>query len=50
MPETVFFKDDGKLNFVTSMDRECCLSVDTKVRMEYLAVRYKLIESVRDRR
>jgi len=50
MPETVFFKDDGKLNFVTTMDREGCLTMDNKVKLEYLAVRYKLIESVRERR
>ncbi len=50
MPETVFFKDDGKLDFVTTMDRDCCLSIDTKVKLENLYVRTKLSEIVKERK
>lgn len=36
MPETVFFKDDGgkagKIDFITSMDRDFCLTFDTKTK------------------
>jgi len=50
MPETVFFKDDGKLDFVTTMDRDCCISVDTKVKMDNLSVRTKLSDIVKERK
>lgn len=50
MPETAFFKDDGKLDFVTAMDRDCCLSIDTKVKLENLYVRTKLSEIVKERK
>jgi len=33
MPETVFFKDDSKIDFMTTLDREGCLAYDTKKKM-----------------
>lgn len=30
MPETVFFKDDGKIDFMVTMDRDLCLTLDRK--------------------
>lgn len=42
MPETVFFKEDGKIDFLTTMDRDCCIAYDTKTKSESLSVRKKL--------
>jgi hypothetical protein len=31
LPETVFFKE-GKVEFITTMDKDCCLSFDLKIQ------------------
>ena len=50
MPETVFFKD-GKIAFLTVMDRDCCLSIDTKIDLNNtIKVRDKLKDIVKDRK
>lgn len=35
MPETVFLKDDSKIDFMTTLDREGCLAYDTKKKMTH---------------
>lgn len=50
IPETVFFKEDGKIDFITMMDRDCCISYDTKTKLEPLQVRTKLTEVVKERK
>ena len=50
IPETVFFKD-GKIEFLSSMDREGCVNFDFKTKLDsFLSVRTKLGEIVKDRR
>jgi len=49
MPETLFFKD-GRMLFLTTMDKDYCLSIDTKTKFENLDIRQKLAEVVRERR
>lgn len=51
IPETVFFNEkDGKIDFLTAMDRDCCLCYDTKTKLEHLQVRTKLTEVVKERK
>lgn len=50
MPETVFFQD-GKMEFFTQMDRDCCLAFDLKIKLESsLVIRTKLNDIVKERR
>ena len=50
VPETIFFKD-GKIDFMTSLDKEFCLQFESKIKLENsLALRTKLSEAVKDRR
>ena len=50
MPETVFFKD-GKVDFITAIDKEGCLVLDTKTKLDsMLAIRKKISEIMRERR
>lgn len=50
LPETVFFKD-GKIDFMTSLDKDFCIQFETKVKLENnLAIRTKLSEAVKERR
>lgn len=49
-PETIFLKD-GKIDFMTSLDKEFCIQYETKIKLENtLALRTKLSEAVRERR
>ena len=48
MPETVFFKE-GKIDFLTSTDKDLCLSLDVKTKLQNLEVRKKLQEIVKER-
>lgn len=50
VPETVFFKEDGKIDFLTTTDRDCCVSYDIKTKLENLHIRTKLAEVVKDRK
>lgn len=50
VPETVFFKDDGKIDFMTTVDRDFCIAYDTKTKLENLPVRKKLVEIGKERR
>lgn len=50
MPETVFFKD-GKIAFLTVMDRDCCLNIDSKIDLSNtIKVRDRLNEVVKERK
>lgn len=50
MPDTVFFKD-GKVEFFSTMDRECCLNFELKTKLDsLLSVRTKIAEIVKDRK
>lgn len=50
IPETVFFQKDGKIDFLTMLDRDCCLAQDIKTKMEPVMVRTKISDSVRERK
>ena len=50
VPETAFFKE-ARVDFLTTMDRDGCLAIDTKAKIEdLLALRTKLSDLVRERR
>lgn len=51
MPETIFFKDAGKIDLIVQCDREWCLSQDTKTKNPtLLEMRKKLPSIVEERR
>jgi hypothetical protein len=46
-----FTPQQGKVEFATTMDRDGCIAVDTKTRVDsMLALRNKLAQIARDRR
>ena len=52
MPETVFInKADGKIELMTALDRDRCLTIDTKTRLsDPIKVREKLQAVTQERR
>lgn len=48
LPETVFY-NDGRIDFVATIDKDCCLALDTKLKLQNLEIRKKLEEIVKER-
>lgn len=48
LPETVFFSD-GRIDFLATMDKDFCLTQDTKLKLQNLEVRTRLENIVKER-
>ena len=44
------FIRDGRFDFLTMLDRDSCISYDTKTKLESLHVREKLMDMMKERR
>ena len=50
MPETLFFKE-GKISFLSILDWDGCLSIDTKMKLDNtVLIRSKIQDAVRERK
>jgi hypothetical protein len=43
------FYSDGRIDFLTTMDKDFCLSQDTKLKLQNLEVRKRLEDIVKER-
>ena len=50
IPETVFFNDDGRVDFITTTDREGCVALDLKTRINSVSLCKRIQEVVLERK
>jgi hypothetical protein len=50
IPETVFFNEDGRVDFLTTTDRDCCVAFALKTRMDSNSLYKRIRETVLERK